>query len=153
MHHFYLQHPPSHKCFDPWDVGCLLSLLESWALASYPTTFKLAWKAATLLALVTTKNFYDVTLFCIDNQHFFLQHHAALFISVSGGKMDQLGHLPPQICTESDFNVYLCPFFYLKAYLRHTEPFRKKPDGLHVTSQFLCSNRQHSLVGAITISS
>ena len=28
MHHFYLQCPPSHKCFDPWDVECLLSLLE-----------------------------------------------------------------------------------------------------------------------------
>ena len=31
MHHFYLQHPPSCKWFDPWDVECLLSLLESWA--------------------------------------------------------------------------------------------------------------------------
>ena len=29
IHHFYLQHPPSHKCFDPWDVEHLLSLLES----------------------------------------------------------------------------------------------------------------------------
>ena len=27
-------------------------------------------------------------------------------------------------------------FFYLKAYLRCTEPFRMKPDGLHVTSLF-----------------
>ena len=34
MRHFYLQHPPSHKCFDPWDVEHLLSLLESWAPAS-----------------------------------------------------------------------------------------------------------------------
>ena len=41
IHHFYLQHPPSQKCFDPWDVECLLCLLESWALASF-TTFKLA---------------------------------------------------------------------------------------------------------------
>ena len=24
MHHFYLQCPPSHKHFDPWDVECLL---------------------------------------------------------------------------------------------------------------------------------
>ena len=29
MLHFYLQHHPSHKQFDPWDVECLLSLLES----------------------------------------------------------------------------------------------------------------------------
>ena len=27
MCHFYLQHPPSHKHFDPWDVEHLLSLL------------------------------------------------------------------------------------------------------------------------------
>ena len=63
MHHFYLQHPPSHKQFDPWDVECLLSLLESWAPASSLTTFKLAWKTATLLALVTAKHCSDLTFF------------------------------------------------------------------------------------------
>ena len=67
MHHFYLQCPPSHKCFNPWDVGCLLSLLESWAPASSLTTFKLAWKTATLLALVTAKHCSDLTLLCIYN--------------------------------------------------------------------------------------
>ena len=61
MHHFYLQHPPSHKWFDPWDVEHLLSLLESWAPASSLTTFKLAWKTATLLALVTAKRCSDLT--------------------------------------------------------------------------------------------
>ena len=61
MHHFYLQHPPSHKQFDPWDVEHLLSLLESWAPVSSLTTFKLAWKIATLLALVTAKHCSDLT--------------------------------------------------------------------------------------------
>ena len=55
MHHFYLQHPPSHKWFDPWDVEHLLPPLESWAPASSLITFKLAWKTATLLALVISK--------------------------------------------------------------------------------------------------
>ena len=94
MHHFYLQHPPSHKCFDPWDVEHLLSLLESWRPASSLTTFKLAWKTATLLALVTAKHCSDLTL-CIDNQHLFLWHNAAIFIPMSGGKTDHLGHLSP----------------------------------------------------------
>ena len=49
MCHFYLQCPPSHKHFDPWDVEHLLSLLESWAPASSLITFKLAWKTATVL--------------------------------------------------------------------------------------------------------
>ena len=71
MHHFYLQHPPSHKQFDPWDVECLLSLLESWAPTSSLTTFKLAWKTPTLLALVTAKHCSDLTLLCVDNQHLF----------------------------------------------------------------------------------
>ena len=71
MHHFYLQCPPSHKQFDPWDVQCLLSLLKSWAPASSLTTFKLAWKTATLLALVTAKHCSDLTLLCVDNQHLF----------------------------------------------------------------------------------
>ena len=67
MHHFYLQCPPSCKCFDPWDVEHLLSLLESQAPASSLTTFKLAWKTATLLVVVTAKNCSDLTLLCIDN--------------------------------------------------------------------------------------
>ena len=96
MHHFYLQHPPSHKQFDPWDVEHLLSLLESWAPASSLTTFNLAWKTATLLALVTAKHCSDLTLLCVDKQHLFLQHHAAIFIPLSGGKTDCPGHLPPQ---------------------------------------------------------
>ena len=59
MHHFYLQHPPSRKQFDPWDVEHLLSLLENWAPASSLTAFKLA-----LLALVTAKHCSDLTLQC-----------------------------------------------------------------------------------------
>ena len=153
MHNFYLQHLHSHKHFDPWDVECLLSLLKSWAPASSLTTLKLAWKTATLLALVTVKCCSDLTLLCIDNQHLFLQHHAAIFTPLSGGKTDYLGHLPPQIHIESHSNGNLCPVIYMKAYLRHTEPFRTKPDGLHVTSLFLGNNRQHRPVCAKTISS
>ena len=139
--------------FDPWDVEHLLFLLESWAPASALTTFKLAWKTATLLALVTAKCCSDLTLLCIDNQHLFLQCNAAIFVPMSGGKTDCLGHLPSQIGIESHSNVNLCPVFYLKAYLRHTESFRMKPDGSHVTSLFLGNNRQHRPVCAKTISS
>ena len=128
MHHFHLQHPPSCKQFDPWDVESLLSLLESWEPASSLTTFKLAWKTATILALVTAKCCSDLILLCIDNQHLFLQCNAAIFIPMSGGKTDCLGHLPPQVHIESHSDVNLCPLFYLKAYLRHTESFRMKLD-------------------------
>ena len=136
MHHFYLQCPPSHKHFDPWGAEHLLSLLESWVPASSLTTFKLAWKTATLLVLVTVKHCSDLTLLCMDNKHLFLQHHAAIFISMSVSKTDHLGHLPSQICIESHSNVNLRPVFYLRAYLRCIEPFMMKPDGLHVPSLF-----------------
>ena len=95
MHHFYLQHPPSCKWFDSWDVEHLLPLLESWAHASSVNAFQLAWKMATLLALVTAKHCSDLTLLCVDNQHLFLQCNAAIFIPQSVGKTDHLGHLPP----------------------------------------------------------
>ena len=114
----------------------MLSLLESWAPTSSLTTFKLVWKTATHLAIVTAKCCSDLTLLCIDNQHLFLQHHVAIFIPFSGGKTDFPGHLPPQIHIESHSSVNLCPVFYLKAYLRCNELFRMKPDGLHVTSLF-----------------
>ena len=81
MHHFYLQHPPSCKHFDPWDVECLSSLLESLAPVSFLTTFQLAWKTDNLLVVVTVKCCSDVILLCIDNQHLFLLHHAAIFYS------------------------------------------------------------------------
>ena len=108
----------------------IVILLESWAPTSSLTTFKLAEKTGTLLALVTAKC-------CSD----FLQHHAAIFIPLSGGMTDHLNHLPHQIHIESHSNVNLCPVFYLKVYLMHTEPFRTKPDGLHMTSLFLGNNR------------
>ena len=54
---------------------------------------------------------------------------------------------------ESHSIVNPYPVFYLKAYLRHTEPFRKKTDGLHVTFLFWGNNRQHRPVCAKTISS
>ena len=77
MCHFYLQCPASHKCFAPWDVKHFLSLLEIHAPASSLTNFKLAWKTATLLALLTAKHRSD--LLYIDNQHLFLLYHAAFF--------------------------------------------------------------------------
>ena len=88
MHHFYLQHPPFNKHFDPWDVEHLLSLLESWTLASSLTAFKLAWKITILLALFTAKHCSDLTSICTNNQHHFLQHHVAIFIPVASGKTD-----------------------------------------------------------------
>ena len=131
------------KWFDPWDVEHFLSLLESWVPTSSLTTFMLAWKTATLLALVTAKHCSDLTLLCVGNQHRFLQCNSAIFIPMSGGKTDHLGHLPPQVHIESHSNVNLCPVFYLKAYLRCTESFRMKPDGSCVTSLFLGNSRQH----------
>ena len=132
MPHFDLQHPHSHKHFNPWDVEHLLSFLESWAPASSLTTSKLVWKTATLLGLVTAKHCSDLTLLCIDNQHLFLYCHSAIFIPMSGGKTNFLGHLPPQIHIDSHSNVNLCPVFNL----RSTEPIWMKPDGSHVTSLF-----------------
>ena len=119
-------------CYLFWKVGAPTSSL---------TTFKLAWKTATLLVLVTVKCCSDFTS-CIDNQHLFLQSSAAIFIPMYGGKTDHLGHLPPQICIESHSNFNLCLVFSLKTYLRCTESFRMKPDGSHVTSLFLGNNRQ-----------
>ena len=82
-----------------------------------------------------------------------MQRNAAIFVPLSGGKTDRPGHLPPWIRIESHSNVNLCPVFYLKAYLRCTESFRKKPDGSRVTSLFLGNNRQHWPVCVKTISS
>ena len=111
------------------------------------------WKTATLFVLVTAKYCSDLSLLCIDNQHLFLQHHAAISIPMSGGKTDHPSYLPHQVCIESHSSINLCPVFDLKAYLRCTESFRMKPDGSHVTSLFLGNNVQHWPVCAKIISS
>ena len=122
-------------CYLFWKVGQLHLLL-----------LPLSWKTATLLALVTAKCCSDLTLLCVDNQHLFLQHNAAIFVPLSGGKTDRPGHLPPQILIESHSNVNLRPVFYLKAYLQCTESFRKKLDGSWVTPLFWVT------IGSISLS-
>ena len=67
MHYFYLQQPPSYKHFNPWNVICLLSLLESWALISSCNNLKLPWKMATIFALVIATFHSDLTFLSIDN--------------------------------------------------------------------------------------
>ena len=104
--------------------------------ASSFTNFKLTLKTATLLALVTVKHCSNLTLLHVHNQHLF-QYHVAIFLPASTGKMDQLGNLLPQICMEPHSSVNLCPVFYLKAYLCHSEPFRNKSDGSQVPSLHL----------------
>ena len=89
-------------------VCCLCWRVGNWLLL---TTFKLVWGTATPLALITSKHCSDLTLLCIDNQHLFLQHHAAIFIPVFGEKMDQQGHLSPQIHIESHSIINLCTVF------------------------------------------
>ena len=110
MHHFYFWHL-SHKHFDSWDVEHSLSLLESWAPAFSLTSFRLAWKTATLLALVTEKHCCDLTLLCIDNQHLFLFSVMLLFSFPVWWKDRLSGSSPPQICIESHTNINLFPIF------------------------------------------
>ena len=91
----------------------------------------------------------------------FLFHNSAILHSCNFGFhsyvrwKDRLSgsSFPSDSYIESYTNINLCPVFYLKAYLRCTEPFSKKPDGSHVTSLFLGNNRQHRPVCAKTLSS
>ena len=103
------------------------------------------------LALVTAKSCPEITLLCI--KYHFLQHNAAILIPASDSKMDQLGHLKPQIHAESHSNVNPFLVLYLKVYMCHTEPFRNKLDASHVCSLILGNNRFNMPVCAKTISS
>ena len=96
---------------------------------------------ATIFALVTAQHCFDLSLLCIDDQYLLLQHHAAILFQHLVGKMDQTGHLPPHIHTESHSSVNLCPVFYLKTCLSCPVPFREKLDGSHLISLFLGNNR------------
>ena len=110
--------PLAHKCFNQWDVQCLLLLLESCAPASSVTNFKLVWKNSHTFITCYRKTFFLIEfLFHIDNEHLFLKCHTIIFVPAFGGRLDQPGYLPPQIFIECHSNVNLCPVFYLKAHL------------------------------------
>ena len=152
MHHFYLQCPPSYKHFDPWDVEHLLSLLESWAPTSSLTTFKPAWKTATLLALVTVKCCSDLTLLCIDNQHLFLQHHTAIFIPLSVARQIIWVIFPLRLLMSLTPVLIFFLFFIWRLIwdiLNHLGWSQME----HVWLLILHNNRQHRPVYAKTISS
>ena len=108
IHHFYLQCSPC-KNFDPGMLSIFYFLLERWAPASSLTTFKLSWKTATLLALVTVKHCSDLTVLCIDNQYPFLS--VCYFHSHVWWQDSSSSHLPPQICIKSHSNVIFSMFF------------------------------------------
>ena len=71
-------------------MGCQIFIIFIREVESGPslTNFKLAWKMATLLAFVTAKPCSGLALLCIDNQHLFLQYHAAILVLASGDNMD-----------------------------------------------------------------
>ena len=98
------------KGFKSWNHHYLLSLLESQAPVSSLTDFRLAWKTATLLALVMVRC-PNLTLLCIDNQHFFSLASHCYFIPASDCKMDWLGNLPHEICIQTQPCVNACPVF------------------------------------------
>ena len=104
-----------------------------------------------LLALVMATCCFNFTLLCIDNQHFFLQHHAAilfLHLVIDGSARS----FQPKLIVNLTSNVYPNPLFYSKAYLYHTEASKKRLDGSWVSSLFL-NNRQHIPVCTKMISS
>ena len=72
---------------------------------------------AALLVFVISKCYPDLTWLSINNQYPFLHCHATSFIPASGGNMDWLGHLLPQIHIKSHSNVNLYHVFLLEGLL------------------------------------
>ena len=97
----YLIHGMLNDYYPYWEI---------WAPASSLANFKLALNTASLFTLFTVKHCSDLTLLHVNNQHLFLQHHAAIFVPASGNTTDWSGHLPPQIHIEfySNVNFFLC---------------------------------------------
>ena len=94
-------------------MGCqmFIFLLER-RVPGFPlSNLKLAWKTATLIALVTTKYCSGLTFLFINNQDL-SPSGSCYIIPVSCDKMDRLGHCPSQICIECHSYVYLCPVIH-----------------------------------------
>ena len=78
---------------------------------------------------------------------FFFSIHAAIFCSLVWWQDRSSGSIfPLRFILSLTPSVNLCPVFYLKAYLRHTESFRKKSDGSRVTFLFWVT------IGSISLS-
>ena len=95
LYHCYLQNPPTVNILilGLWTAYYLF--YRAWLQLILLLILKPNWKTAAVLALVKGKWCLHLTLICIENQHFFLQGNIAIFVSTSGGKTDQMGHLSP----------------------------------------------------------
>ena len=154
MHHFFIYSIPLHiRSLICEMLNVYYPFLESLALASSCSSFKLVCKMATILALVTANTLFWLSLLCTDNQHLFYSIMLLFLFWHLMKRQIGLGYLPPQIHIKSHSNVNLCPIFYLKTYLCHIEPFWKKSDRSHAYSLSGDNSRQHMPVSAKMISS
>ena len=71
-----------------WDMECSLPFLELWVPDSSLTNFKLVWKTAAPLTLVSAKQCSDLRLLQVDSEHHFLQGRMENLFQSRGNKMD-----------------------------------------------------------------
>ena len=141
-----------HGCLNrPGAQGSAISALKSLAASSL-TTFKLAWKTATLLAPVTTKCCSDLTLLCIDNQDLFFSIMLLFsFPCLVARQIVQVIFLLKFILSLAPMLIFVMLFNWRLIWdiLNHLGWSQMD----HVWPLFLGNHRQHRPVCAKTISS
>ena len=151
MCHF-LQCPSSHKHCNI--AGCRMFIIFDTELKPLLLLIlSFLGKTTTIIAFIMTKHCSNLALLHIANQYLFLQHHSAFYFIVSGGQMDRLCHLPPQIHMESYSSKNLCHVFYFRLIYGILRLLGKSKMDSGWSSPFRGNNRQHMPVYAKMISS
>ena len=86
-----------------WSLGCWMLIIVVWLQTLLLLIFKVAWKAAALLTLVTEKQCINSILLCIDNKCLFLPALCCYFFLYPSGLTNWPGHILWQIHFESSF--------------------------------------------------
>ena len=117
--------PPRPKLCSSWSVSKVLETLREWSPASKLGLKVLTFKTCMLLALVTSKRPASLTLLSIKQGFCDMGTSQIRFQPVELEKMENTGHCaPPLSIAQFSEDPRLCPFWYLKAYIKRTRNIR-----------------------------
>ena len=125
---------PPQPCVVPiWSVSKVLSTLREWSPASKLDIKTLSIKTVMLFALATGKRCSSLNLLSVSKGFCEISESLAVLIPKGLEKHSRPEYAGSPIRLHAyNRDPSLCPLFYLKAYLKRTEPVRKC-DSLFIT--------------------
>ena len=125
----FLSRPPPRKIKLIWDVGTVLTCLESWGDIENLSRVRLTNRMVMLMAIASARRVSDLMLLRTDVDSLQQTRNKWVFLPAFGAKQERPNHsVPPMVFTRNTGHANLCPISHLSAYLKVTETERRNLD-------------------------